>query len=228
MGAPSGAVDFSSAMARQAIDAAMNELPPQHRQVIKLAYFGGLTNRQIAQQLGLTVGGVRERLKDSLATLGTHLERGRAIGRRAMHGLVIWFNLRRFGTGSSGAHRSGFEQALQAAAAAVVTVTAVAVIGTHDGTPGQSAQPSRAPRIAAAGSPGSAVPRAHDRPAQPAASVPVVVTAPPVTVAPSMTSLPALPSLPVNVGIKVRLPVKLPTAPALPKPASHLLQVLGA
>lgn len=27
MGAPSGAVDFSSAMARQAIDAAMNELP---------------------------------------------------------------------------------------------------------------------------------------------------------------------------------------------------------
>jgi hypothetical protein len=224
MGAPSGAVDFSSAMARQAIDAAMNELPTQHKQVVKLAYFGGLTNRQIAQQLGLTVGGVRGRLKESLATLGTHLDRGRAIGRRAMHGLVIWFNLRRFGTGSSGAHRSGFEQALQAAAAAVVTLTAVAVIGTHDGTPGQSAQPSTAPRVATPGAPGSAVPRAHDRAAQPAASVPVVAAAPPVAAVPSMTSLPALPSLP----IKVRLPVKLPTAPALPKPASHLLQVLGA
>src|SRR5487761_859558 len=50
VGGPSGAVDFSSAMARRAIDEAMHDLPPQHRQVVKLAYFGGLTKGRRAIQ----------------------------------------------------------------------------------------------------------------------------------------------------------------------------------
>src|SRR3981081_4251161 len=59
VGAPPGAVDFSSAMARQAVDEALHSLPPQHKQVVKLAYFAGLTNLEIAQELGLSVSEVR-------------------------------------------------------------------------------------------------------------------------------------------------------------------------
>ena len=61
--------NFSSAMARQAINEAINELPSQHKEVVKLAYFGGLTNRQIAQMLFVaerTVEGHVENIRSKL------------------------------------------------------------------------------------------------------------------------------------------------------------------
>jgi len=45
--------DFSSAMVRQSVDEALNTLPAGHKQAVKLAYFGGLTNEEIAAQLGI-------------------------------------------------------------------------------------------------------------------------------------------------------------------------------
>jgi predicted DNA-binding protein (UPF0251 family) len=80
--------DFSGAMVRQAVNEAMNQLPPDHKEVVKLAYFGGLSNREIAQDLGLSVGGVQRRLRLALARVSDHIEHGRVAGRRAFMALL--------------------------------------------------------------------------------------------------------------------------------------------
>ena len=87
--------DFSGAMVRQAVNEALHQLPPDHEQVVKLAYFGGLSNREIAQHLGLSVGGVQRRLRQALARVSEHIEHGRSIGRRAVLVLVGWLAIRR-------------------------------------------------------------------------------------------------------------------------------------
>jgi Sigma-70, region 4 len=144
MGGPSGPVDFSSAMARQAIDEAMNELPTQHRQVVKLAYFGGLTNRQIAQQLGLTVGGVRHRLHESLTVVSAYMKRGRAASKRAVHGLSIWLSWRRFGDGPQGLQGPAVDHVLQAGIVAVMTVAASAMLLAQPPAAGAAPAPHQA------------------------------------------------------------------------------------
>lgn len=212
MGGPSGPVDFSSAMARQAIDEAMNELPTQHRQVVKLAYLGGLTNRQIAQQLGLTVGGVRSRLRESLAVVSAYVERGRASGRRAVHGLVLWLTLRRFGDGAQRLQAPALDQVLQAGIVAVMTVAAVAVIATHHAPAGAVMHPHKA-RVAAAPSVKSPL-----TPAQRAAPVSVVAPTIRVTVASNVSSAVAVQSLMVKVQVPA-LPVSLPLSPPILAPS---------
>jgi hypothetical protein len=203
MGSPSGAVDFPSAMARQAIDEAMNELPTQHRQVVKLAYFGGLTNRQIAQQLGLTVGGVRRRLSESLATVSDYVDRGRATGRRAVHGFVVWLSWRRFDDRAQRLQLPAADQLLQAGIVAVMTVAATALLMTHHGPPAKVSHPRTPPRVAAVGSVLSSLPQVIFT--TPAVSAPVAQT----TVADVATSaVPAAP-LPINVQLPA-LPVTLP------------------
>jgi hypothetical protein len=208
MGGPSGPVDFSSAMARQAIDEAMNELPTQHRQVVKLAYFGGLTNRQIAQQLGMTLGGVRTRLRESLAVVSAYVERGRASGRRGVHGLVLWLTLRRFGDGAQRLQAPALDQVLQAGIVAVMTVAAVAVITTHHAPAGAVTHPHKV-RVAVA--PSVKSPRT---PAQLAAPVSVVAPTIRVTVANNGSSAVAVQSLMVKVQASA-LPVSLPPTPPI-------------
>ena len=82
--------DFSGAMVRQAVNEALHQLPPDHEQVVKLAYFGGLSNREIAQRLGLSVGGVQRRLRLALARVSEHVEHGR----RALIALIGWLAAR--------------------------------------------------------------------------------------------------------------------------------------
>jgi DNA-directed RNA polymerase specialized sigma24 family protein len=156
VGGPSGAVDFSSAMARQAVDEALHELPPQHKQVVKLAYFGGLTNREVAQELGLTVGEVRRLLRASLATVGSHFERGRAKGRRAIQDLVMlpWS---RVGEGAQRVQWPALDQVLQTGFVAVMTGAAVALLVAHQ-TPVHAGHPHRPPHVSAVGSAGSELP----------------------------------------------------------------------
>jgi Sigma-70, region 4 len=208
MGGPSGPVDFSSAMARQAIDEAMNELPTQHRQVVKLAYFGGLTNRQIAQQLGLTVGGVRNRLRESLAVVSAYVERGRASGRRAMHGLVLWLSWRRFGEGAQRLHGPALDQVLQAGIVAVMSVAAAALLVTHHSPAGAVTHPHKA-RVAASSSVKSPLTSA-----QRAAPVSVVAPTIHVTVANQASSTVATPFLRVELQV-LALPVSLPATPPI-------------
>ena len=222
MGGPSGAVDFSSAMARQAIDEAMNELPYRDRQVVKLAYFGGLTNREIAEKLSLTPGGVRRRLRVSLATISAYVSRGRAMARSAIHGLVFWLYLRRFGGGTQRPHGAVFSHVQQAWIVAVLAVAAAALVVTHQASPGRLTQPHTAHPVAVAGSAGLVLTVVRRL----SPSVPVAGGVSPLAALPSVpvhmpislpALLPALPSLPVRLQVPARLPISLPAhVPALP------------
>jgi Sigma-70, region 4 len=214
VGGPSGAADFTSAMARQAIDEAMHELPTQHKQVVKLAYFGGLTNREIAQELGITVGGVRRRLRVSLAVVGAQIERGRAKGRRALHDLALVVSGRQLAIGT---HDGAAAQLLQAGMVAATAVAAAVLLITHPISPGPVLHPHSPPRVAAVGLAGVHLLQVkgsiHETAVAPVAhTVAVGAAAPPA---------PGPPSL--------RVKVRVPMLPRIYTPAavSSLLSSLG-
>lgn len=121
--------EFSGAMIRHAVDDAMRTLPVQEKQMVKLAYFGGLSNREIAGEIGLTEATVQRRLRRAVDAISEYIERGRSFGRRAFYALSLWLCGRWIG---DAAH-----QAVQMAA--VVTASVIIV-----------AQPAAAPVHAAA------------------------------------------------------------------------------
>lgn len=220
VGAPSGAVDFSSAMARQAIDEALHDLPPRHKQVLKLAYFGGLTNREIAQELGLNVSEVRRMLQASLASVGSHFERGRAKGRRAIQDLALLAWWKGIGDSARRAPWPSLDHVLQTGVVAVMTAAAAALLVAHP-VPSHSGHAHKPPRVAAVGSAGSNVLQAHH------ATVVDVVTAVETAPVPGQTSTVAsLAALPVKVKGAVQLPVSLTAPLQLSKPRGARLPQL--
>ncbi len=60
------------------IRGALEELPPDQRQVIELAYFGGFTHSQIAEMLALPAGTVKGRMRLGLSKM--RLALGEAMG----------------------------------------------------------------------------------------------------------------------------------------------------
>ena len=121
---------FSSSMHRHELDDALNALPGHQRQIVRLAYFCGLTNRQIAEELGITVGRVRSRLSRSLAAISEHIDRGRNAARRAFYGFAFWLTGRRLEE-SAGRHGAAADHVLQACVAvAAGAATAVVLAGS--------------------------------------------------------------------------------------------------
>jgi hypothetical protein len=82
---------FSGAMVRQAVDDGLRTLPPQQNQLIKLAYFGGLSNVEIAQRMGMKVSSVEHGLRQAVDRVSEYVERGKAAGRRAVYALILFF-----------------------------------------------------------------------------------------------------------------------------------------
>jgi len=65
----------TAAEAASAVRAAVRELPDSQRRVVELAYFGGLTCREVALAAGIPEGTAKSRLRLALARLETVLDR---------------------------------------------------------------------------------------------------------------------------------------------------------
>ena len=68
---------------RTRVRKAVDQLSPAQREAVMLAYFGGLTYREVAVELGIPEGTAKSRLRDGLMTLRGLLER-HGIGRDEM------------------------------------------------------------------------------------------------------------------------------------------------
>lgn len=58
---------------REIVNRALKELPEVQREALVLAYFGGRTYREVAQELGIPEGTAKSRLRDGLLRLRTVL-----------------------------------------------------------------------------------------------------------------------------------------------------------
>ena len=66
--------ELEQALLRWQVSAALDRLTPEHRQVIRLAHFQGLSMREIAERTGLPVGTVKSRTWYALRSLRLVLE----------------------------------------------------------------------------------------------------------------------------------------------------------
>jgi predicted DNA-binding protein (UPF0251 family) len=187
--------DFSSAMVRQSVDEALNTLPAGHKQAVKLAYFGGLSNEEIAAQLGIGEGVVRRKLREALRAVSAHVEMGRAAARRTIYAIAGWFAARSIIDMARRGAENASDHAAQAAVVVACGAVTAAVLAGQAPSPAQLTQVDRG-RISA-GAPASL----------PTTSLPIKPVTAPVTVPtlPDQTSVPiGVPSPPAQV------PVDLP------------------
>jgi DNA-binding CsgD family transcriptional regulator len=125
---------FSGAMVRQAVGEAVGSLPPRQRQLIKLAYFSDLSNREIAQGLGITLSSVERGLRQAIARVSEQVERGRTAGRRAIYALAMFLGGRRLSEAHHATETSA-QSWVKAGTVLLVTATAGAVLTAHPASP---------------------------------------------------------------------------------------------
>ncbi len=122
--------EFSDAMVRQSVGEALRALPSQEAQMVKLAYFGGLSNQQIASRFGSTESTVQRRLRWALAQISAHVERGRSAGRRVVYAFGVWLSGRWLGDAWHHMAQAGL---VLGAAAVIASQTATPPV--HAGAP---------------------------------------------------------------------------------------------
>ena len=73
--------EVAASLEREAVREALNALPAEQRQAVELAYFGGLTNREIAEMIRVPLSTVKGRMRLALEKLHSYLlGRGYAYG----------------------------------------------------------------------------------------------------------------------------------------------------
>jgi RNA polymerase sigma factor (sigma-70 family) len=202
--------EFSGAMIRHAVDEAMRELPLEEKKMVKLAYFGGMSNREIAELIGVTEAAVRRRLSRAVDAISDYIERGRTFGRRAFYALTLWLCGR------------WVDGATHHAVQAVVVVSAAAVIAAQP-----AAQVPQTPDIPPAHrAPALAAPDPHAEPATHASPANQNQVAPPRPTPAITETKPPIPKLrlPVVEVPKVDLPRHVAPLPANP-PAPGVLPI---
>ena len=75
--------EVSGRLDRETVVAAVATLPPAQREAIELAYFGGLTQVEIADRTGVPLGTVKSRVRLALLSLRAELVRGAPAGMTA-------------------------------------------------------------------------------------------------------------------------------------------------
>ena len=183
--------EFSGAMIRHAVDDAMRALPSQDKVMVKLAYFGGFSNREIAKEIGVTEATVQRRLRRAVDAISEYIERGRTFGRRAFYALMVWLCGRWIG---DAAH-----QVVQAAAVATASVIIVAQPAAPLKPDIATSKPTPAHAAAA-----PAAPAANDHIAPPK----------PTPFVQAEKGLPPIVPVPVVHAPKVDVPLTLPPLPA--------------
>ena len=181
--------EFSGAMIRHAVDDAMRALPVEDKQLVKLAYFGGLSNREIAENIGMTSATVQRRLGKAIDAISDYIERGRSFGRRAFYALTIWLCGRWIGDAT--------HQAVQAAA----VMSAAAIIVAQPAAPLKLVTPVSKPI------------HVHAAPAAPAANDPVAPPKPTPSIPDAKALLQNDPA-PVIQAPRVKLPITLAPLPS--------------
>lgn len=182
--------EFSDALVRQAVGDAVGSLPRQDAELVKLAYFGGMSNRDISATTGLAPGNIERRLRRAIDTIAEVVERGRGLGQRALGAMAVWLGGRWF-----------HESLLPAAQATAVAGMAAVLV----------AQPSVAPPNPGARSAPSATNVTQVAPAAPSATPPTAQPTASGPAAPSASLAVPAAQLPVNV------PIATPSLPPLPK-----------
>jgi RNA polymerase sigma-70 factor (ECF subfamily) len=66
--------EVSESLEREAIRQALASLPPEQRQVVELAYYGGYTQREIAEIVSVSLGTVKGRTRLALEKLSSYLQ----------------------------------------------------------------------------------------------------------------------------------------------------------
>lgn len=183
--------EFSDAMVRQSVGEAIRSLPSRDSEMVKLAYFGGLSNRQIAARFGTTESTVQRRLRQALARISAHVEQGRSAGRHVLCALAVWLSGRWL---ADSTHHLAQAGVVLGAAAVIVAAPAP----THAHVPPGPVLPVARPGPAAMGPhESSSVSSVSTAPARPAVQQPNSQV-PPETVGARGISLPGV-ELPVGV-----------------------------
>ncbi|MBJ7600504.1 MAG: RNA polymerase subunit sigma-24 [Candidatus Nephthysia bennettiae] len=66
--------DVAESLEREALRKALVSLPPDQRQVIELAYYGGYTQREIAEMVQVPLGTIKGRTRLALEKLSSYLQ----------------------------------------------------------------------------------------------------------------------------------------------------------